>query len=84
MEYGSQLHVTIFMITALTLALIKPYRKNYMNYLDALLLSNLVLICFVMTSGIPVLAIIRVLFLTLIFALILIKFLKKILQIVKL
>ena len=65
---------TIVMITALTLALIKPYRKNYMNYLDALLLSNFALICFVMTSGIPVLAIIRVLFLTPIIALILINF----------
>ena len=31
---------TVFMITSLTVALIKPYQKNYMNYLDALLLSN--------------------------------------------
>ena len=37
----------VFMITALTVALIKPYQKNYMNYLDALLLSNIALCCLV-------------------------------------
>ena len=65
---------TVFIITALTIALIKPYRKNYMNNLDALLLFNIALCCFVMTSGIPVLAIIRVLFFTPIIALNLINF----------
>ena len=68
---------TVFMITALTIAIIKPYRKNYMNYLDALLLSNLALICFVMTAEITVLTIIRVLFFTPIFALIMIIFTRK-------
>ena len=45
---------TVFMVTALIIALIKPYQKVYMNYLDALLLSNLSLFCYVLTSGAPV------------------------------
>ena len=41
---------TVFMISALTVALIGPYQKNYMNYLDALLVSNLALYSFVIQS----------------------------------
>lgn len=53
---------TVFLITPLT---IKPYQKAYMNYLDTLLLSNLALCCYVMTSEIHVLLITRIiLFLT--------------------
>ena len=54
--------VTVLMITALTIALIKPYQKNYMNYLDALLLSNIALCCLVLKAEIRVLMIIRLLF----------------------
>ena len=55
---------TVFLITALTIALVKPYQKSYMNYLDVLLLSNLALCSFVMTTDIPTLLIIRILFIT--------------------
>ena len=65
---------TVFMITALTVALIKPYQKNYMNYLDALLLSNIALCCLVLKAEIRVLMIIRLLFFTPILILIFIVF----------
>ena len=56
---------TVFLLSALTTALIKPYKMAYMNYLDALLLSNLALLCFVMSSELPdMLVIARILFLT--------------------
>ena len=41
---------TVLMITALTVALIKPYQKSYMNYLDALLLSNICILLFSIES----------------------------------
>ena len=40
----------VFMLTALMIALVKPYQKAYMSYVDVLLLSNLALCCFVATS----------------------------------
>ena len=42
----------IFMLVALTIALIKPYQKACMSYVDSLLLSNLALCCFVATSSV--------------------------------
>ena len=66
----------VLMITALTVALIKPYQKNYMNYLDALLLSNIALCCLVFKAEIRVLVIIRLLYFTPILVLILIVFTK--------
>ena len=54
---------TVFLATGLTVALIQPYQRAYMNYLDALLLCNLALFHYVLTSHIPVLVIIRILFL---------------------
>ena len=65
---------TVFVITALTVALIKPYQKNYMNYLDTLLLSNIALCCLVLKAEIRVLMIIRLLFFSPILVLILIVF----------
>ena len=35
----------IFLITALIIASLKPYRKDYMNHIDTLLLLDLVLLC---------------------------------------
>ena len=42
---------TLFFITSLTIAFAKPYRKAYMNYLDAFLLSNLALLSFIVLAG---------------------------------
>ena len=67
---------TVLMITALTVALIKPYQKNYMNYLDTLLLSTIAFCCLVLKAEIHVLMVIRLLFFTLILVLILIVFTK--------
>ena len=71
---------TVVMITALTVALIKPYQKNYMNYLDTLLLSNIALCCFVLNTKIRVLMIIRLLYFTPVLILILIVFTKMFLK----
>ena len=62
----------VFMITALTVALIKPYQRNYMNYLDTLLLSNIAFCCLVLKAEVRVLMIIRLLFFIPILVLILI------------
>ena len=66
---------TLFMLTALMIALVKPYQKKYMSYVDALLFSNLALCCFVATSKVFTLLVIKILFvlpmLTLILALLL-------------
>ena len=40
----------IFFITALIISSFKPYRKAYMNHMDTLLLLNLALLCYVMSS----------------------------------
>ena len=66
----------VLMITAVTVALIKPYQKSYMNYLDALLLSNIALCCLVLKAEIRVLVIMRLLYFTPILVLILIVFTK--------
>ena len=42
---------TLFFITILTIAFAKPYRKAYMNYLDAFLLSNHTLLSFIVLAG---------------------------------
>ena len=54
---------TVFLTFALIVALTKPYQKAYMNYLDTLLLSNLALWCYVMTSKVSMLLITRMLIL---------------------
>ena len=53
---------TVLMIAALMIALIRPYRKSYMVYLDCLLLTNLALLCYLMRSDIPAFLIVRILF----------------------
>ena len=52
---------TLFFITVLTVALVKPYKKVYMNYSDTLILSILALINYAFLSGVPMLLPIRVL-----------------------
>ena len=42
---------TIFFATTLTVAIVMPYRKVYMNYLDILLLSNLTVFSCMLSSG---------------------------------
>lgn len=39
----------LLLITTLTMALAKPYKKTYMNYLDVLLLSNFTVLCFTLS-----------------------------------
>ena len=41
----------IMLCTALLMALVRPYQNNNMNNIDTLLLSNLALFCFAMSSG---------------------------------
>lgn len=56
---------TVFMITALAIVFIKPYKIAYKNYLDALLLSNLALFCYMIASEVPyVLHLARILFIS--------------------
>ena len=52
----------VFMLTALVIALVKPYQKAYMSSIDALLLSNLALCCFVATSKVFAFLTIKLLF----------------------
>ena len=52
---------TLFLIAALTVALVKPYQKVYMNYLDTLILSNLALIYYTFLSGVSMLLTVRTL-----------------------
>ena len=52
----------VFLLTALTIAIVRPYQKAYMSYIDALLLSNLALCCFVMTSKVFILLVTKILF----------------------
>ena len=68
---------TVFMLTALMIALIKPYQKAYMSYIDVLLLSNLALCCFVTTSKVFSFLMIKVLFALPMLALILTILLRK-------
>ena len=44
------------------IAIIRPYQKAYMSYIDALLLSNLALCCFVMTSKVFIPLVTKILF----------------------
>ena len=39
----------LFSITALTIALVKPYKKTYMTCLDTLILFNLAVLCFIIS-----------------------------------
>ena len=52
---------TLFLTAALTVALVKPYQKVYMNYLDTLILSNLALIYYTFLSGVSMLLTVRIL-----------------------
>ena len=42
---------TIFLVTALLIALCQPYKITYMNVCDTLLLSHFAMICFMLLSG---------------------------------
>ena len=42
---------TLFFIVILAITIGKPYQKAYMNHLDTLLLSNSMILCFVLSSG---------------------------------
>ena len=46
---------TVFLTVALVIALIKPYKKAYMNYLDTFILSDLSMLCYLMSSQSPIL-----------------------------
>ena len=67
---------SLSMIRAFCVNHYKPYQKNYMNYLDALLLSNIAFCCLVLKAEIHVLMVIRLLFFIPILVLILIVFTK--------
>ena len=41
----------LFSLTAVTIALCKPYKKSYMNISDALLLSHMALTCHILSSN---------------------------------
>ena len=55
---------TVCLITAFIVALLKPYKKAYMNYLDTLLLSNLALLGYVVSADFHTLHVTRILFVT--------------------
>ena len=42
----------VFLVITIIIALIKPYNRAYMNYMDTLLLSNLVIICCVLSQSV--------------------------------
>ena len=67
----------VFMLSALTIALIKPYQKTCMSYVDSLLLSNLALCCFVATSRVFTFLTVKILFALPILVLILTVLLRK-------
>ena len=68
---------TVFMLTALMIALVKPYQKPHVSYMDSLLLSNLALCCFVATSKVYTFLMINILFAIPVLALILTLLLRK-------
>ena len=41
----------VLFFTLLAVIIAKPYRKTYMNHLDTLLLSNYMILCYVLSSG---------------------------------
>ena len=41
---------TVFFVMALIITLVQPYKRTYMNCLDALIHANLALLCYVITS----------------------------------
>ena len=43
---------TMFFITTLAVTIAKPYQKAYMNYTDVLLLSNYIILCYTLSSGV--------------------------------
>ena len=53
---------TFFLLASVTIALVRPYQKACMNNVDTFLLLNITLLCYAMTSGIPVLQLTRMLF----------------------
>ena len=55
---------SLFLIITLSIALVRPYKKAYMNYLDTLLLSNLAVACYVISSGFNMLLMTSILFLS--------------------
>lgn len=57
---------TVFFATTLVLGLVQPYKKDYMNYVDTLMLANLTLMCYVIPglSDLPRFLITRILLFT--------------------
>ena len=41
----------VLFITILIVTIAKPYRKPHMNYMDVLLLSNYIILCYMLSSG---------------------------------
>ena len=73
---------TVFLLASVTIALVKPYQKAHMNYVDTFLLLNLTLFCYAMTSEGPVLQFTRMLFLIPISVFIVTIFVRKVHQII--
>ena len=67
---------TIFFIIILAITIGKPYQKTYMNHLDTLLLSNLMIICYMLSSGFHTQLVIRTLIATPIIVFIIIIFMR--------
>ena len=42
----------VFTISSLIIALIKPYNKTYMNYIDCLILCNLSTVCYILSQSV--------------------------------
>ena len=69
---------TVLFIMALIIALIKPYKAAYMNYLDTILLSNLALMLYLLAARVPyMLQVSRILLLSPVAGLLLIIFYNK-------
>ena len=41
----------VFSVTALVIALSRPYKKSYMNIMDSILLSHIATLCYIMSSN---------------------------------
>ena len=68
---------TVFFITTLAITIAKPYRKAYMNHLDALLLSYCAIFCYVLPFSYRTQLFVRILITTPIAVFIIIIILKK-------
>ena len=41
----------VFSVTALVIALSRPYKKSYMNIMDSILLSHMATLCYIISSS---------------------------------